>query len=161
MESNDDEKITQPTNNINHHHSIDQLKSETMASLQQIRKFRLQRSPHMRKNAHSMDDLRFRPKDLETKAHDDEKVITIDYKAVLERDELNNDPNESGKLRKFFSRIKNQNSQKLQKELRAEFDYSSDDGESGNASEYYIQSYDTPKKSRELFTRYAYNKNIS
>lgn len=130
-----------------------------MANLQQIRKFRLQRSPHMRKNAHSMDDLRFRSKDLEMRVHNDEKVTLIDYTAELERDKLNNDSNESGKLRKFFSRIKNQNSQKLQKELWAEFDYSSDDGESEN--EYYIQSYDTPKKSRELFTRYAYNKNIS
>lgn len=126
-----------------------------MASLQQIRKFRLQRSPHMRKNAHSMDDLRFRSKDSETRAHDDEKVTSIDYKAILEKDELNNDRSESGKLRKLFSRIKNQNSQKLQKELKAEFDYSSDDGESGNASEYYIQSYDTPQKSRELYARYA------
>ncbi|XP_024868905.1 lebercilin-like protein [Temnothorax curvispinosus] len=151
VEFNDDEKITQSTNNINHDRSIDHLKSETMASLQQIRKFRLQRSPHMRKSAHSMDDLRFRPKDLEPRARDDDKVTSIDYKTILERDELNNEPSESGKLRKFFSRIKNQNSQKLQKELRAEFDYSSDDGESEN--EYYIQSYGTPKKSRELFAR--------
>ncbi|KAG5332126.1 LCA5 protein, partial [Acromyrmex heyeri] len=37
--------------------------------------------------------------------------------------------------------------------LRAEFDYSSDDGESGNACEYYNQSYDTPQKSRELYVR--------
>lgn len=160
LESNDDEK-TQSTNNVNGNHSIDRLKSETMTSLQQIRKFRLQRSPHMRKNAHSMDDLRFRPKDLETRARNDEKVTSINYKAVMERDELNNDSNKSGKLRKFFSRIKNQNSQNLQKELRVEFDYSSDDGESENASEYYVQSYDTPKKSRELFARYACNKNIS
>lgn len=152
LESNDDKK-SRPTSNVNHNHSLDQLKSETMTNLQQIRKFRLQRSPHMRKNAHSMDDLRFRPKDSETKAHDDEKVTSIDYKAILERDELNNDQSESGKLRKLFSRIKNQNSQKLQKELKAEFDYSSDDGESGNASEYYIQSYDTPQKSRELYAR--------
>lgn len=130
-----------------------------MANLQQIRKFRLQKSPHICKNAHSMDDLRFRSKDLEMRAPDDEKVTSIDYKAGLERDKLNNDSNESGKLRQFFSRIKNQNSQKLQKELWAELDYSSDDGESGN--EYYIQSYDTPKKSRELFTRYVYNNNIS
>lgn len=160
MESNNDEKIIQPTNNVNHNRSIDQLKSETMANLQQIRKFRLQKSPHMHKNAHSMDDLRFKPTDLEMRARDDENVASIDYK-VLERDKLNNDPDESGKLRKFFNRIKNQNSQKMQKELWAEFDYSSDDGESGNASEYYIQSYDTPQKSRELFVRYAYNKNIS
>ncbi|XP_011860521.1 PREDICTED: lebercilin-like protein isoform X2 [Vollenhovia emeryi] len=152
LESNDDDKVTRPTGNVNHNRSIDQLKSETMASLQQIRKFRLQRSPHIRKNAYSMDDLRFRPKDLETEARDDDKVTSVDYKAVLERDELNDVPSESGKLRKFF-RIKRQNSQNLQRESRAELDYSSDDGESGNASEYYIQSYDTPKKSRELFAR--------
>lgn len=157
LESNEDEKITQPTNNVKHN----QLKSETMTSLQQIRKFRLQRSPNMRKSAHSMDDLRFRPKDPETRARDDERITSTDYKAVLERDKLNDDPNESGKLRKFFNRIKNQNSKKLQRELRAEFDYSSDDGENENASEYYIQSFDTPKKSRELFARYAYNMNIS
>ncbi|KAL0104626.1 hypothetical protein PUN28_017397 [Cardiocondyla obscurior] len=154
LESNDDEKITKLTGNINHNRSIDHLKSETMASLQQIRKFRLQRSPHIRKNAYSMDDLRFRLKDLEKTALEDEKVTSTDYKEELqERDELNNDSNESGKLRKFFSRIKNQNSQKLEKKLRAEFNYSSDDGDSENASEYYIQSYDTPKKSRELFAR--------
>ncbi|XP_018053293.1 PREDICTED: intracellular protein transport protein USO1 [Atta colombica] len=151
LESNDDEKVTQP-NNVNHNQSVDQLKSETMASLQQIRKFRLQRSPHMRKNAHSMDDLRFRSKDSES-AHDDEKVISINYKSILKKDELNNDQGESGKLRKLFSKIKNQNTQKLQKELSAEFDYSSDDGESGNACEYYNQSYDTPQKSRELYVR--------
>ncbi|XP_018350169.1 PREDICTED: intracellular protein transport protein USO1 [Trachymyrmex septentrionalis] len=150
LESNDDEKVTQP-NNVNHNQSVNQLKSETMASLQQIRKFRLQRS-HMRKNAHSMDDLRFKSKDSEMSAHDDEKVISIDYKSILKRDELNNDQGESGKLRKLFSRIKNQNTQKLQKELRAEFDYSSDDGESGNACEYN-QSYDTPQTSRELYVR--------
>lgn len=155
MEPDDDEKITQP-NNVNHSHLVDQLKSETMANLQQIRKFRLQRSPHMRKSAHSMDDLRFRSNDTETRAYDDEKVTLIDYNSIVERDELNNE----GKLRKLFSRIKNQNSQKLQKELRAEFDYSSDDGESGNASESYVQSYNTPQKSRELYARYAYNKNI-
>ncbi|XP_012060812.1 PREDICTED: intracellular protein transport protein USO1 [Atta cephalotes] len=68
LESNDDEKVTQPKN-VNHNQSVDQLKSETM------------------------------------------------------------------------------------KELRAEFDYSSDDGESGNACEYYNQSYDTPQKSRELYVR--------
>lgn len=158
LEPNADEKVTQP-NNVNHNQSVDQLKSETMASLQQIRKFRLQRSSHMRKNAHSMDDLRFRSKDSEMNAHG-EKITSIDYKSILERDELNNDQGESGKLRKLFSRIKNQNTQKLQKELRAEFDYSSDDGESGNACEYYIQSYDTPQKSRELYARYAYNKTI-
>ncbi|KAG5327829.1 LCA5 protein, partial [Pseudoatta argentina] len=152
LESNDDEKVTQ-SNNVNHNQSVDQLKSETMASLQQIRKFRLQRSPHMRKNAHSMDDLRFRSKDSEMSAHDDEKIISINYKSILKRDELNNDQGESGKLRKLFSRIKNQNTQKLQKELRAEFDYSSDDGESGNACEYYNQSHDTPQKSRELYVR--------
>ncbi|XP_018360567.1 PREDICTED: intracellular protein transport protein USO1 [Trachymyrmex cornetzi] len=153
LESNDDEKVTEP-NNVNHNQSVDQLKSETMASLQQIRKFRLQRSPHMRKNAHSMDDLRFRSKDSEMSAHDDEKVISIDYKSILKRDELNNDQDESGKLTKLFSRIKNQNTQKLQKELRTySFDYSSDDGESGNACEYYNQSYDTPQKSRELYVR--------
>ncbi|XP_018305120.1 lebercilin [Mycetomoellerius zeteki] len=151
LEPNADEKVTQP-NNVNHNQSVDQLKSETMASLQQIRKFRLQRSSHMRKNAHSMDDLRFRSKDSEMNAHG-EKITSIDYKSILERDELNNDQGESGKLRKLFSRIKNQNTQKLQKELRAEFDYSSDDGESGNACEYYIQSYDTPQKSRELYAR--------
>ena len=158
LESNDDEKVTQP-NNINHNQSVDQLKSETMASLQQIRKFRLQRSPHMRKNAHSMDDLRFRSKDSES-THDNEKVISINYKSILKKDELNNDQGESGKLRKLFSKIKNQNTQKLQKELRAEFDHSSDDGESGNPCEYYTQSYDTPQKSRELYVRYAYYKTI-
>ncbi|XP_011060595.1 PREDICTED: lebercilin [Acromyrmex echinatior] len=153
LESNDDEKVTQP-NNVNQ--SVDQLKSETMASLQQIRKFRLQRSPHMHKNAHSMDDLRFRSKDSEMSAHNDEKIISINYKSILKRDELNNDQGESGKLRKLFSRIKNQNTQKLQKELRAEFDdgdYLSDDRESGNACEYYNQSYNTPQKSRELYVR--------
>ncbi|KAG5315002.1 LCA5 protein, partial [Acromyrmex insinuator] len=69
LESNDDEKVTQP-NNVNQ--SVDQLKSETMAK------------------------------------------------------------------------------------LRAEFDdgdYLSDDRESGNACEYYNQSYDTPQKSRELYVR--------
>ncbi|XP_012522267.1 putative leucine-rich repeat-containing protein DDB_G0290503 [Monomorium pharaonis] len=153
LESNDDEKVTRLTNNVNRNHSVDQLKSETMANLQQIRKFRLQRSPHMRKTAHSMDDLRLRSRDLETRAHDDEKVKSTDYTAILERDELNNQ-NESGKLRKLFNRLKNQNSQKLQKELNPDFDYSSEDGESENdASEYYIQSYDTPQKSRELYAR--------
>ncbi|XP_011685716.1 PREDICTED: lebercilin isoform X1 [Wasmannia auropunctata] len=149
MESNDDEKITQP-NNVNYN-SVDQLKSETMANLQQIRKFRLQRSSYMRKNAHSMDDLRLRSKDSETRARDDEGVTSIDYKSTLEKDELINGQGESGKLRKLFSRIKSQNAQKLQRELRTEFDYSSDDGESGDFSEYYIQSYDTPQKSRELY----------
>lgn len=131
-------------------HSVDRLKSETMTSLQQIRKFRLQR-PHMRKNAHSMDDLRFRSKDPEMRAHNEQ--ITIDYKEMLERNDLDNDENESGKLRKLFSKIKNQN---LQKELRIEFDRSSDDGENGDTTEYHTKSYvtDTAQKSRELYARY-------
>ncbi|XP_011637778.1 lebercilin-like protein isoform X2 [Pogonomyrmex barbatus] len=154
LETNDDEKIAQPTNNVNRNHSINQLKSETMASLQQIRKFRLQR-PHMRKNSHSMDDLRFRSKDSETITHDDEKVTSVDYKTILEREESKNnfEQIESGKLRKLFNRIKNQNLQKSQRELKAEFDYSSDDGESENASEHCIQFYNTPQKSRELYAR--------
>ncbi|KAL6267578.1 hypothetical protein P5V15_000652 [Pogonomyrmex californicus] len=154
LETNDDEKIAQPTNNVNRNHSINQLKSETMASLQQIRKFRLQR-PHMRKNSHSMDDLRFRSKDSETIMHDDEKVTSVDYKTILEREESKNnfEQIESGKLRKLFNRIKNQNLQKSQRELKAEFDYSSDDGESENASEHCIQFYNTPQKSRELYAR--------
>jgi len=154
LESNNDEKKT-GSNNVNHNHSVDQLKSETMASLQQIRKFRLQRSPHMHKNAHSMDDLIVKSKDSETRTYDDEKVTSIDYKSILERAELNNNQSGSGKLRKLFSRMKNQNSQKLQKELRAEFDYSSDNEENENISEYYIQAYNTPQKSRELYARYV------
>lgn len=148
LESNDDEKVARATNNMNH--SVDRLKSETMTSLQQIRKFRLQR-PHMRKNAHSMDDLRFRSKDPEMRAHNEQ--ITIDYKEMLERNDLDNDENESGKLRKLFSKIKNQN---LQKELSIEFDRSSDDGESGDTTEYHTKSYvtDTAQKSRELYARY-------
>lgn len=127
---------------------MDRLKSETMASLQQIRKFRLQRSPHMRKNAHSMDDLRFRSKDPEMRAHNEK--ITTDYK---ERNDSNNDKNESGKLRKLFSKVKNQN---LQKELNIEFDNSSDDGENDSINEYHMKSYvtDTAQKSRELYARY-------
>ncbi|XP_050445178.1 centrosomal protein of 128 kDa isoform X2 [Cataglyphis hispanica] len=145
LESNEDEKIIQMTNNTNH--SVDRLKSETMASLQQIRKFRLQRSPHMRKNAHSMDDLRFRSKDPEMRRHNEK--ITTDYK---ERNDSNNDKNESGKLRKLFSKVKNQN---LQKELNIEFDHSSDDEENDSINEYHMKSYvtDTSQKSRELYAR--------
>lgn len=155
-ESNDDEKVTHAS--TIHDCSMDQLKSETMASLQQIRKFRLQRSSHMHKNTHSMDDLRLRFKDIETKAHDDERIALyqntlVDVKA--DRDSSNNDARESGKLRKLFSRMKSQNSQKLQEE-RTEFVYSSDDGESENASEHRIEYYpaDTAQKSRELYARY-------
>lgn len=149
MESNDDEKVNRTTNDTNHH-SVDRLKSETMASLQQIRKFRLQRSPHMRKNAHSLDDLRFRSKDPEMKAHNEK--ITKDYKEMLEKNDLTNDKNESGKLRKLFSKIKNQ------KELNIEFDHSSDDEENDSTIEYDMKSYvthtDTAQRSRELYARY-------
>lgn len=131
-------------------HSADRLKSETMTNLQQIRKFRLQKSPHMRKNAHSMDDLRFRSKEPEMRAHNEQ--ITIDYKEMLERNDLNDDENESGKLRKLFSKIKNQN---LQEELDIESDHSSDDGESENTFEYHMKyDTDTAQKSRELYARY-------
>lgn len=126
---------------------MNRLKSETMASLQQIRKFRLQRSSHMRKNAHSMDDLRFRAKDPESRAHDEKVKIEM-----LERNDLSDDKNESGKLRKLFSKIKNQN---LQKELDTEFDQSSDDEENDNIN-YHMKSYvtDGAQKSRELYARY-------
>lgn len=159
LESNDDE-IAIRANNVNHGNSIDQLKSETMSSLQQIRKFRLQRS-HMRKNAHSMDDLRIRFKDTEVK-HVNEKDIlyqntSVDFKAALQRNSPNNDESGSGKLRKLFSRMKEENSQKLQKgvNLPIESDYTSDDGESENASEHRIECYptDTAQKSRELYAR--------
>ncbi|KAM0728447.1 Lebercilin [Formica fusca] len=148
LESNEDEKVIQVTNNTNH--SVDRLKSETMASLQQIRKFRLQKSPHMRKNAHSMDDLRFRSNDPEMRAHNEK--TTMDYKEMLERNDPNNDKNESGKLRKLFSKVKNQN---LRKELNIEFDHSSDDGENDNTNKYHMKSYvtDTAQKSRELYKR--------
>ncbi|XP_072753298.1 uncharacterized protein [Anoplolepis gracilipes] len=147
LESNDDEKI-QETNNTNR--SVDRLKSETMASLQQVRKFRLQRSPHIRKNAHSMDDLRFRSKDPEMRARNEK--VTINSKDMLERNDLNNGKSESGKLRKLFSKVKNQN---LQKELNIEFDRSSVDGENDNTTEYHMKSYvtDTAQKSRELYAR--------
>jgi len=104
LESNNDEKIT-GSNNVNHNHSVNQLKSETMASLQQIRKFRLQRSPHMYKNAHSMDDLIVKSKDSKTRTYDEEEITSMDYKSMLERAELNNNQGGSGKLRKLFSRI--------------------------------------------------------
>nr|XP_012230076.1 PREDICTED: thyroid receptor-interacting protein 11 [Linepithema humile] len=147
LESNNDGKVIQATNDVNDH-SMNQLKSETMASLQQIRKFRLQRSSNMRKNAYSMDDIRFRPKDTETKTHNNEKITLVDSK-VIERDDLN-DNNESGKLRKLFSKIKSQN---LQKELKIEFNYSSDDKES-DSSEHYIEPYlNTAHKSRELYAK--------
>jgi len=82
---------------------MNQLKSETMASLQQIRKFRLQRSSNMRKNAYSMDDIRFRSKDVETKTNNN-KQVTSPCKVMLEKGDLNK--NESGRLRKLFSKIK-------------------------------------------------------
>lgn len=128
-----------------------QVKSETMANLQHIRKFRLQRSANMRKNAYSMDDIRFKPKDSETKIYNNEKMTSVDSKIMLERDDLN-DKNESGKLRKLFSKLKNQN---LQKEPKVEFDYSSDDGES-DTSEHHIESYpNTAHTSRELYAKYV------
>lgn len=160
LESNDEEKVAQATNND---HSVHQLKSETMASLQQIRKFRLQRSPNIRKNARSMDDLRSKFKDLEKETQDNENFLSVDYKTMLERDESNNDKNESSKLRKLFSRIKNQKSQKFEKDLRDEFDYSSDDRESGNASKHHIKSYipDIAQKSRDLYARYKFIFNVT
>lgn len=102
----------------------------------------------MRKNAHSLDDLRFRSKDPEMKTHNEK--ITKDYKEMLEKNDLTNDKNESGKLRKLFSKIKNQ------KELNIEFDQSSDDGENDSTIEYDMKSYvtDTAQKSRELYARY-------
>jgi len=154
MESNDDEKIAL-TNNINHDHSMDCLKSETMTSLQQIRKFRLQKSANIRKNAHSMDDLRFRSKDSQTRINNNEK-ITVNFKEISERNNLSHEitKNESGKLRKLFSRMKSQDS--LQREIKDEYYYSSDDGESENTSEHHIRSYSTDiaQKSRELYARY-------
>ncbi|EZA47474.1 Lebercilin-like protein [Ooceraea biroi] len=154
VESNDDEKTTL-TNNVNHDHSVDYLKSETMTSLQQIRKFRLQTSANIRKNAYSMDDLRFKSKDSEIKANNNENIAAIDFKTLLERNNLDNETvrTESGKLRKLFSRMKNRNS--LQNELKIEYGYSSDDGESENASEHHIGSYatDIAQKSRALCTR--------
>jgi len=153
MESNDNEKITL-TNSINH--SMDYLKSETMTSLQQIRKFRLQKSANIRKNAHSMDDLRFRSKDSQTRINNNEKIAAVNFKEISERNNLNHEiaKNESGKLRKLFSRIKSHDS--LQGELKDEYYYSSDDGESGNTSEHHIRSYptDIAQKSRELYARY-------
>lgn len=156
-EFNDDENVTRG-NTINYNRSTDQLKSETMTSLQQIRKFRLQKSPHMRKNTRSMDDLRLRFKDTEAlKAHEDERIALYrnaseDLKSVAERDSPNDDIAESGKLRKLFSRMKNQ---KLQEEMKDEFDYSSDGGESENASEHGVEFYstDNAQKSRELYAR--------
>lgn len=146
LESNVDEKVNRTINDTND--SVNQLKSETMASLQQIRKFRLQRSAHMRKNAHSMDDLRFRSKDPEMKIYNEK--ITKDYKEMLGKNDLTNDKNESGKLRKLFSKIKKQ------KEANIEFDHSSDDGENDSTIEYDMKSYvtDTAQKSRELYARY-------
>ncbi|GAB1866144.1 Trafficking protein particle complex subunit 3 [Camponotus japonicus] len=149
LESNDDEKGNRTTNDTND--SVDQLKSETMASLQQIRKFRLQGSSHMRKNAHSMDDLRFRSKDPEMKIYNEK--ISKDYKEMLGKNDLTNDKNESGKLRKLFSKIKKQ------KEANIEFDHSSDDGENDSTIEYDMKSYvtDTAQKSRELYARLISN----
>lgn len=92
-----------------------------------------------------MDDIRFKSKDSEMKT-------SKDWKAMLEEDDLN-DKNESGKLRKLFSKIKSKN---LQKELKVEFDYSSDDDESEDTSKHHIESYpNTAHKSRELYAKYV------
>lgn len=131
-----------------------------MASLHQIRKFRLQKTPHMRKHAHSMNDLRFRFKDPEVEVLDNEKVTTyqdatVDFQSTPKRNSCGNDKNESGRLRKLFNRMKT--SQNLQKEIELESDYSSDDAESDNANEHNFEYYsaDSAQKSRELHARYV------
>lgn len=112
-----------------------------------------------------MDDLRSRFKDLEKEeTQDNENFLSVDYKTMLERDESNNDKNKSSKLRKLFSRMKSHNSQKFQKDLRDEFEYSSDDGESGgNVGKRHVKSYipDIAQKSRDLYARYVINNNFS
>ncbi|XP_032689648.1 myosin-11 isoform X2 [Odontomachus brunneus] len=157
LESNDDEKVSK-TYNVNH--SRNQLKSETMASLHQIRKFRLQKTPHMHKHAHSMSDLRSRFKDPEIEVLDNEKVTmyqdaAVDFQSMPKRNSCSNDKNESSRLRKLFNRMKSQTSQNLQKEIELESDYSSDNAESDNANEHNIEYYstDSAQKSRELHAR--------
>lgn len=131
-----------------------------MASLQQIQKFRLQKSPHMRKHAHSMNDLRFRFKVPEVEAYDNEKTYqdaSVDFKSMPQRNNISNDKNESGRLRKLFSRMKRRTSQNLQKEIEIEPDYSSNDEENENVNEYNIEYYfaGNAQKSRELYARYV------
>lgn len=157
MESNDDERTTL-TSNVNHdHHPLDYLKSETMTSLQQVRRFRLQKSADIRKTAHSMDDIRCRSKDSQRRTVKDnnDKIAAADLRRMSERNSSENTArNESGKLRKLFSRMKSQES--LQKEFK-EFACSSDDGGNGNDSEHRAGSYsaDIAQKSRELCARYV------
>ncbi|XP_014467514.1 PREDICTED: uncharacterized protein LOC106740714 isoform X2 [Dinoponera quadriceps] len=159
LESNDDEKATE-AKNVNR--AGDRLKSETMASLHQIRKFRLQKSPHMRKHAHSMSDLRLRFKDPESETHGRNEKITmyqdasVDLKSTPGRNSLGNDKNESGGLRKLFNKMKSRASRNLQREMELESDYlSDDDTEDENADERDIEYYsvDSAKKSRELYAR--------
>lgn len=153
LESNDDEKAIKTSN-----HQGDQLKSETMASLNQIRKFRLsQKSPHMRKHAHSMNDLRFRFKDAEVETRDNERTYQdASARSMPRKNSFNDDRNESGRLRKLFNRMKSQAAQNLQQEMELESDYSSDDTENDDASKHNIEySADSAQKSRELYARYV------
>lgn len=157
MESNEDEEVTQITDNIKHDHQINQLKSETMANLQQVRKFRLQRSPHMHKNAYSMDDLSLKNSGM--KSHYNKELTLyrnalMDFGEMSENDSLNNDNN--NKLKKMVVKMRKQNSQKLQTEFDVESD-SSNNVESENKSEHHVKccSIDNTKKSRELYARYV------
>lgn len=111
-----------------------------------------------------MNDLRFRFKDLEVEAYDNEKVAMyqdalVDFKSTPKRNSFSDDKNEreSGRLRKLFNRMKSRTSQNLKREMELESDYSSDDADNENANEHNIEHYsaDNAQKSRELYARYV------
>lgn len=144
-ESND--KNIKTDERINSNQVLDYVKSETMTNLEQVRRYRLQKSPC--KNV--LNNSEEKSKDLEFVINENSEII-IDlenseqlkkYKSKVQKYQINTD-----KLKEIYN---NRNCQNFNKLLENDLTYSSENSESENENENNKET----NNSKQLHSRFA------